>query len=531
MGCDLEVDVNGEEIFFVDKEILSSFSGRLRKLFHKPSVTAAVKDLKVVFHDFPGGAEAFELLTRFCYNNGRAQITPTNTCPLHCVAHFMEMTDAISSSQNLIKLTEKSLKGIAYWTWPETVNALKQCQDFLSIANSSGVLGKILDSLLGRITTAGDTSPSGSSPESSAFRFSCDTRSTISTKFSNCRSWWYEDLIVLNSDVVEKFIRSMIARKVDHAVISRFLFYYFKCRFTNAITDEKNKVTEITIDLLNSLDRSSVSCKGLFGILRISSSLKLSKDCRDKLETMIGSQIDLAILDNLLVPATKTVDSLYDVNLILRFLKSFLNSGGRESLTRLKRVGSLMDLYLAEVAPDSCLKPAMFIALTTSLPDVARDCHDAIYRAIDMYLEVHAYLSDEEKMKICHVINYEKLSSECCKHLAKNSRFPSKTAIQALVSQHSKLKNLLQDTNQLKSFGKTPIKGKQCEEGEQVILYAKKLDLSMENEKLKAHLQGMQWKVMELEKICRKMQTQMTKLKKTQKSNPSVPKSLPRLCS
>jgi len=131
-------------------------------------------------------------------------------------------------------------------------------------------------------------------------------------------------------------------------------------------------------------------------------------------------------------------------------------------------------------------------------------------------------------MKICCAINYEKLSSESCKHLAQNSRFPSRTAIQALVSQHSKLKNLLKDTNNLR-----PLKyGTQFDNNGQIVLYAKKLDLSVENEKLRANLQGMQWKVMELEKVCRKMQVQMAKMTKSKKSSHrGSSRSLPKLCS
>ncbi|XP_008797422.3 BTB/POZ domain-containing protein At3g22104-like [Phoenix dactylifera] len=533
--CDLEVDVNGEEIFLVSKEILSSFSGRLRKLFNKPSDAAATKVLKVIFHDLPGGPEAFELMTRFCYSNGGIQITPTNTCVLHCIAQFMEMSEDVSSSPNLIELTEKSLEGILYWTWSEIVNALKQCQDFFPAANSSGIVDKILETLVGRITTASDTSPTGSSPESFTFRFSCDTRSTVSTKNSNYRVWWFEDLVVLNSDSIKKIIKSMVSQKVDHATVSRFLFYYIKCKFSNATSDEKKKCTEVVVDLLYSLDRSSVSCKSLFGILRISSSLNLSKCCRSRLESMIGSQLDQATLDNLLVPAPAGMESIYDVNLVLRFVKSFLSAGGQASVTRLKQVGSLIDLYLAEVAPDSCLKPPKFIALTIALPDAARDSHDAMYQAIVIYLEVHAQLSEEEKMNICCAINCEKLSVESCKHLAWNSKVPKRTAVQALISQQLKLKSLLEDTNHLKSFS-SPLKGNeyeknQCDDGEQIILYAKKLNLPMENEKLKAHLQGMQCRVMELEKICKKMRTQMAKIMKTEVSSPGSSRSVPRLCS
>ncbi|XP_020257644.1 BTB/POZ domain-containing protein SETH6-like [Asparagus officinalis] len=136
------------------KEILSSFCGRLSELFSKPSVMETAKTLKVVLHELPGGAEAFELITRFCYGNGRVQLNPTNTCILHCAAHFMDM-----NKEGLIKETEKSLEGISHWMWTEVIHSLKQCQHFILIASSSGVLDKVLDSLVGRIATPVDASP------------------------------------------------------------------------------------------------------------------------------------------------------------------------------------------------------------------------------------------------------------------------------------------------------------------------------------------------------------------------------------
>ncbi|XP_077243420.1 BTB/POZ domain-containing protein At3g22104-like [Tasmannia lanceolata] len=533
VACDLEVDVNGEELFLVDKRILSSFSGKFSKLFNKP--TAGSK-LKVIFHDLPGGPEAFELMVRFCYNNGRAEITPSNISLLHCIAHFMEMTENISHSHNLIEQTEKSLQLITYWTWSEILVALKQCQDLFFPADPSGIFEKYLDSLLVRISSGSEASPSTSSPNSSSFRFSCDTGTTESTKKSYGRAWWFEHIAVLNFDIIDKIIKTMIARKFDHVLISRFLFYYLKSRVSTGMSNEKRKIVETVVNLLSLLDRSSVSCKGLFGILRVASSLNISKCCKNRLEGMIGSQLDQATLDNLLVPSPLRMNFLYDVNLVLRFLKSFLRSGFWASLTRLKRVGALMDLYISEVAPDICLKPLKFVELAMALPDSARDSYDGIYRATDMYLEVHTGLSEEEKMKICCVLNYEKLSSEACKHLARNSKFPSRTVIQALISQQTNLESLLHDTNHLKPFSYLPFnhsdestEGKKGNRGDQIILYGKKLDLSMEDENLKAHLQGMQCRVMKLEKVCSKMQTQMAKVMKSRLSSSSNAR-LPKLC-
>ncbi|XVF44485.1 hypothetical protein PTKIN_Ptkin02bG0126800 [Pterospermum kingtungense] len=48
------------------------------------------------------------------------------------------------------------------------------------VATSSGILEKCLDSLVGRLSMTSESSPyaSTSSPDSSAFRLSCDTRRT-----------------------------------------------------------------------------------------------------------------------------------------------------------------------------------------------------------------------------------------------------------------------------------------------------------------------------------------------------------------
>ncbi|XP_041004742.1 BTB/POZ domain-containing protein At3g22104-like isoform X2 [Juglans microcarpa x Juglans regia] len=479
-------------------------------------------------------------MSRFCYNNGKTQINPSNISLLHCAAQFMEMNNSVSGTNNLVEQTEKSLEEINYWTWPELLAALKQCQDLLPVENSSGVLQKCLDSLARRLALATEASPCPSnSPDSSGFRFSCDSKSTESLKSSLSRgTWWFEDLLILRPILVEKVVKSMVSQKLDHVIISRFLLYYQKSKFYTATPDEKRKVIETVIDTLYTLHGSSVSGKTLFGILRVSMTLNINKSSKKKLESMIGSQLDLATLDNLLVPSPYGINYLYDVNLVLRFLKAFMRGGiSKVSGMRMGKVSRLMDLYIAEVAPDPCLKPSKFLALAMALPDSARNFHDELYCAVDMYLEVHAGLLEEEKMKICCALNYEKLSAEACLHLSQNKKFPSRSAVQALISQQYKLKSLLHGTNNSRSLTDSPStstevrsKGKKDEASKQVVMYAGKLDISSESEKLTAHLQGMQWRVIELEKICRKMQTQMAKILKSRVSSHGHTRSLPKLC-
>ncbi|KAG0472491.1 hypothetical protein HPP92_017037 [Vanilla planifolia] len=281
----LEIDVNGEETFFVNKEILCSYSGMLRKLFRKSLATSPTKSskVKVIFHDLPGGAEAFEQMTKFCYNNGNIHITPNNTCLLYYVAEYMEIsTEGVHPSVSLINQVLKSVQGITNWSWHEVLKALKQCQNHFPSLNSSGIPDKLLHSVVARIAASSVTSPCCSSPESSGLRFSSDAKSCMSSKNNNRqRTWWFPDVVILSTEMVSNIIKRMISEKAEHATISRFLFYCLKCKISSLDCDENNKVITTVVDLLYSLDANSVSCKGLFDILRICCSQgAISSSCR-----------------------------------------------------------------------------------------------------------------------------------------------------------------------------------------------------------------------------------------------------------
>lgn len=152
-------------------------------------------------------------------------------------------------------------------------------------------------------------------------------------------------------------------------------------------------------------------------------------------------------------------------------------------------------------------------------------------------MQVHSSLNEEQKMTVCHGLDYEKLSPEALDHLTRNAKFPPKSAVQAIVSQQHKLKSLLHDTPHNSTYSSPSpsslprAKSRKDESSKQIVLYAKKFNLTEENEKLKAHLQGMQWRVLELEKVCKKMQVQMTKVMKSRIGSHGSTKSVPKLCS
>ncbi|XP_022724307.1 BTB/POZ domain-containing protein At3g22104-like [Durio zibethinus] len=532
--CDLEVDVNGEEIFKVDKRTLASYSGIFSKLFG--NLMDDTRNLKLVFHDFPGGAEGFELVARFCYNKGRTEITPANIVLLNCAAQFMEMeSDGLRAS--LLNQTKNSLDGISFWTWSELLLALKECQDLLYFSNTSVILDKVLDCVIGRLTSPIVASPYTSSSENSSFQCSSDTRSSYSIRnnFSQL-SWWFEDLLFLNIDFIDKVINMMICQHFDNATISKFLFCYQRSRFLSATPTEKCKITEVIINLLSLLDRSSLSCKLLFDIFRVASSLKISKNCKSILESHIGSQLDQATIDFLLVPSPRGKDYMYDVNLVLRLVKAFCNEGSCcLSPVRLRKVASLVDSYLVEAAADYHLNPSKFAALVMLLPDSARESHDRLFQAMDIYLEVHGRLREAEKMRICSALNYAKLSIDALRHLARNSKFPSRIAIQAFINQQSKLENLPVGKKHFETFSGSISAEESINEKEnsdQNLLYAKSVNLPRKAEQLDAQLQGMQCRITELEKFCGIMHTQIGSIPGTRLSSlGNNARFLPKLCS
>lgn len=181
----------------------------------------------------------------------------------------------------------------------------------------------------------------------------------------------------------------MMSNKLDHSVISSFLFYYKRVKCPTASSAQKCRIIETIIKFLSSLDGSFISIRGLFDILQASFTLKMSKCAKGKLEYLIGSQLDRVKLDDLLIPSPAGEKSAYNVNLVLRLLDIFL-SNSREKLLmyQLKKVAELIDLYIMEVAPDPYLKPCKFLALAAALPDIARESYDTIYLAMDMYLKV-----------------------------------------------------------------------------------------------------------------------------------------------
>lgn len=394
-------------LFFLQK-VISKYCGRLKRVFNQRRRRRhQIKDLEIEMDDFPGGPDGFELVLRFCYNNGKIPITVSNVSLLHCCALHLGMDEEMMCD-NLLQQTETFLEGIYCWKWNDLLVSLKSIDLFYDYADSYGLLDKLICALSAKIAQNSDINPfttssssSSSSPEpSSAKRFSSSTKATPETIKSTLpsKAWWFEDLSVLPPKIIEKVVQSLGAYKTENnnLMLTRFLLHYLKTasqtRGRGRNSSEFSGLAETAAYGVILVGKKVFSCRGLFWVLRIVCGFGLGRDCRMELEKLIGGMLELATLDDLLVSG-HDMGVYYDVNLVIRLVRVFVEISGSESddgvsVRKLKKVGRLIDNYLREISPDQNLKISKFLGVAECLPDSARDCFDGVYRAIDFYLEV-----------------------------------------------------------------------------------------------------------------------------------------------
>lgn len=109
----------------------------------------------------------------------------------------------------------------------------------------------------------------------------------------------------------------------------------------------------------------------------------------------------------------------------------------------------------------------------------------------------------EESSRLCGCLNYNKLTFEVSKELAKNQRIPPRIAMQALISQQRNVPSC-EYANDQSEIMSSP---------SQIVLYCEDDNGGFleEKEDVRMNLENMQWRVKELEKLCREMKVQMSK--------------------
>ncbi|XP_015947854.1 BTB/POZ domain-containing protein At5g66560 [Arachis duranensis] len=444
----------------------------------------------VTFTGFPGGSEAFETAAKFCYGV-KIDLSPSNVASLRCAGEFLEMTEDYSED-NLVSKTERFLSQQVLKSLKDSVKTLKSCERIVPMAENLGITQRCIDAVVSRASSSDPTlfgwPVSDGVGEAARGSVSKQVpRNGIDAVAGGRRKGgsggggadsWFEDLAVLCLPLFKRLIVAMRSANLTPEIIESCVMFYAKRHIPgvsrsnrkpvpSSLTEAEQKELLETVVSYLPLKRSSrlpsaTATRFLFRLLRTANILNASEACRDMLEKKIGLQFEEATLDDLLIPSYSYLnETLYDVECVERILSHFLDGlearieageidgGGEGSAARspaLMLVGKLFDGYLSEIASDANLKAEKFYNFAISLPDQARLLDDGLYRAIDVYLKAHPWLSESVREKICGLLDCQKLTLEACTHAAQNERLPLRAMVQVLFFEQLQLRHAVAGT-------------------------------------------------------------------------------------
>ncbi|XP_073105711.1 BTB/POZ domain-containing protein At5g66560 isoform X2 [Elaeis guineensis] len=465
----------------------------------------AMETRHICLLNFPGGPETFEGAAKFCYGV-KVELTSWNVAPLHCAAEYLEMTEEFAED-NLVSRTDRFFAQSVLCNLQESVQALKSCEDLEPLAEHLGIVQRCIDSIATMASSSSDPRSlfgwpvnDGPGEASNAVLWNgIDTgihrrggiRSSSSTAAATAAAdSWFEALTILSLPMYKRVIAAMKAQDMGSEAMEAALVSYAKRsipglsrstttrRHASAPVASEQEQRELLETVITNLPTEKSSRAGrtttrfLFGLLRTVNILRASGASRTALERKIASQLEEATLDDLLIPCySYHAETLYDVDCVQRILGHFLEGlekaeaeesssavvtvsdeeedGGARILPRvykLTAVGKLVDGYMAEIASDANLTPDRFCELASSLPDRARVYDDGLYRAVDIYLKAHLRMREEERERVCNVVDCRKLTLEACTHAAQNEQLPLRAVVQVLFFEQLQLQQAIART-------------------------------------------------------------------------------------
>ncbi|XP_057544777.1 BTB/POZ domain-containing protein At1g30440 [Amaranthus tricolor] len=547
LPSDITVEV-GEMSFHLHKFPLLSRSGVLERLIADSD--EGEEGFVISLSDLPGGAKMFELVAKFCYGV-KLELTASNVVYLRCVAEYLEMTEEYGEG-NLIHQTETFLTQGVLKSWKESLRALQMCDDILSYADQLHITKRCIESLAVKASTDPNlfgwpVVERGGPMQSPGGSVLWNGISTGAKPKNSSSDWWYDDASTLSFPLYKRLIAAMESRGIKPEIISGSVAYYAKKylpglnrhqdvgdpsshlgpSMSSPPSEDDQKLLIEEMDRLLPMQKGLVPTKFLVGLLRTAMILRADTTCISNLEKRVGMQLDQAKLEDLLMPNfSYSMETLYNVDCVQRILEHFMSLDqangdisscssdddqliGSPSLTPITMVAKLIDGYLAEVAPDINLKLPKFQALAAAVPEFARPLDDGIYRAIDIYLKSHAWLSESEREQLCRLIDCQKLSLEACTHAAQNERLPLRIVVQVLFFEQLQLRNSIAGCFLVSENleGSRQLRSGMAGSNEGGWTTAVR-----ENQVLKVGMDSMRMRVSELEKECTNMRQEIEKL-------------------
>lgn len=178
-------------------------------------------DLSVIkIPDIPGGAEAFELVSKFCYGIN-FDIGLHNIGILRCVAEYLEMTEDYATG-NLVGRTETYLNEVALKSLRGAVSILHSTENLLPIADKVKLVNRCIDAIA---LIASKENQFGSS---AIVQNGTDDEHSSSCQSKDIEHWWAEDLTVLGIEMFQRVLIAMMAMGINQYALGPILMLYAK---------------------------------------------------------------------------------------------------------------------------------------------------------------------------------------------------------------------------------------------------------------------------------------------------------------
>ncbi|KAF8388661.1 hypothetical protein HHK36_025341 [Tetracentron sinense] len=412
--------------------------------------------------DTPADLRTFELAAGFCYGY-ELNLSADNVVPLACLAYYLGMTEN-HSPNNLLKRTLTFFKQRVLPGWNESVKAFRTTENVLQQAVHLGLVNACLDSITRKVMA--DPRLLGTPIENMSHYDESEDNDNGYRRNSRRRRLFVldcsqsEDLTMLTLGLYEPIMSSLIQCGVRSEYVVSSLFRYAKkwiCTGTKGEGEgtvsvskksSRREVIEAVERLLPDDQRGLLPCNFLFEMLRSAIALQASSDCINRFEIRIGKKLNEATVEDLLILSQghASWETKYDADCVRRIFQNFYANYTSPDISGINVVGELIDNFLAEVASDADLKRETFILLAemsvATLLGTQRT-FDGIYRAIDVYLNNHRYLTESEREEVCQVLDCHKLSPAACEHAAQNDRLPLRVVLQVLFAGQLKLRDTI----------------------------------------------------------------------------------------
>ncbi|EEF34899.1 BTB/POZ domain-containing protein NPY2 isoform X2 [Ricinus communis] len=456
LATDFIINV-GDVKFYLHKFPLLAKSARLQK-----SATTANGDNcdEVDISDIPGGPAAFEICAKFCYGM-IVTLNAFNVVAARCASEYLGMHETIEKG-NLIYKIDVFLSASIFRSWKDSIIVLQTTRSVLPLIDELKVVSNCVDAVATKACfdiSKVDWSYSYNRKKLPEENGNDPNVNSIRNR-SVPKDWWVEDLCDLDIDLYKRVILAIKSKAIlSSDVIGEALKAYAYRRLQGLSKGMvqcgeavKYKSTVDTIVWLLPADRGSLSCSFLLKLLKAAIYVDLGDMAKGQLIRRIGQQLEEASIHDLLIRTAEGESMMYDVDTVKKIVEEFLMQDQNAEVTSLEEgdeiqeirrpgilsdasklmVAKLIDGYLAEIAKDPNLPFLKFVELAELVTGISRPAHDALYRAIDMFLKEHQGISKGERKRICKLMDCKKLSVDACMHAVQNERLPLRVVVQVL---------------------------------------------------------------------------------------------------